>query len=263
MHVVMAVSLDEGEVVVMRVAAMAQAQAHHEFARLRNFVHGFQESTAVTEHKGLARAVRPLRHHCDIFRRPSRTTLAANAPAWRHAVLEDLHRDDVVSGVDPTGVSGMSMLIMVVRMIGMRMMVTMITCVHAGCHFGALLIRPGSPQHPEGQTDDDDGGDKLEVGLKLFRSNALPQIHSAERDCPYNSGMRQCRRKPKHDGLSHGSPDGNDECGHHRLGMAGSSPCSAPRRIALGMNSQACAVLCWISSVKVGMAGPIDTWRFP
>src|SRR5262245_9321856 len=39
------------------------------------------------------------------------------------------------------------------------------------------------------------------------------------------------------------------------LEWPGSSPCSAPSRIALGTNSHACAAPCWISSAKDGI-GP-------
>src|SRR5713226_7929200 len=41
------------------------------------------------------------------------------------------------------------------------------------------------------------------------------------------------------------------------LECPGSSPCSAPRRMALGMNSQACVEPCWSRSVKDGMASEI------
>jgi hypothetical protein len=38
------------------------------------------------------------------------------------------------------------------------------------------------------------------------------------------------------------------------LEWPGSSPCSAPRRIALGMNSHGAAAFCWTSSAKGVMA---------
>jgi hypothetical protein len=116
MHMVVAmiVILHKGEIVIMGMAAMAEADTRHEFMRLGDLIYGFEIAAAIDESEGAAGAVRPLGHYGHILRSPSVPLLGADAPAWRDAVLEDLHGDHAMAGIDAPNVFTMAMTTMMV-----------------------------------------------------------------------------------------------------------------------------------------------------
>ncbi|MNT72040.1 hypothetical protein D3C72_2106010 [compost metagenome] len=52
----------------------------------------------------------------------------------------------------------------------------------------------------------------------------MPEIHAGEGDSPDDDGVRDGCGKPKQDRLRDRAADGDDECRHHRLGMARFKP---------------------------------------
>ncbi len=122
---------------------MAEAQAGHELMRLWDFLDRFEIIAATDEGKGLARAVRPLGDEADAFRRPGVAALGADAPARRHARLENLDSDDAVTRVDAADIFAMRVPTMAVRMV-----MSVVMAVPARRGLGACLIGAGGPEHP-------------------------------------------------------------------------------------------------------------------
>src|SRR5690606_34631587 len=106
-HVVVTMSLDERQVVIVAVSAMTKADPRHEFVRLGNLLDRFEIAPAIDEREHLPRAVRTLDRDSHIRCCPSMAPFGANAPARRNAVLKHLHRDFSMAGVDAAKVFAM------------------------------------------------------------------------------------------------------------------------------------------------------------
>src|SRR5450759_3203195 len=96
----------------------------------------------------------------------------ANTPAGRHAIFEDFEREHAMTSVDRA------------RLIAMVMMVAV-----------SLLVPPRSPQHPECNAKDENGGDYLQIGLGRFRVPLCAKVQTRKRDDPDNRGMGGGRGK--------------------------------------------------------------------
>lgn len=236
MHMVVTVALHEGEVVVVAVIAVPEAEARHEFVRLRDFGQGFQIVPPVGESEDLNGSIRPFRRDLHVVGLPDMAPLGPQAKDGRHARFEDLQRNDAMPGIDPAhllAVAAMPMAVPVVMIVPMRVMMTLnpmivrtvmsVMRVPGGglCH---LLVMPGAPEHPQRDGDDDRRRSELEIGFHGLGIDATPQIEAGEGNAPDDGGMRDRRRDAEQRGLQDRAADGHDEGCHHRLGMAGLQP---------------------------------------
>ena len=140
------VVLDELEIVVVRVAAVAEAHARKEFVRLRNLVDGFDVFATVSEAERLPRAARSLCRHGDLVRGPRVAAHAANPPAWGNTVLEYLDGNDAMARVDSArGFVRMrvrAMRVMIVVMV-MPVVVTMVVPMRVAVRTAVMLVLMG------------------------------------------------------------------------------------------------------------------------
>lgn len=89
---------------------------------------------------------------------------------------------------------------------------------------GLLLAAPGAPQHPRGDAEDQHRRSHLEIRLGGFRVPVLAEIHAQQRHRPHHRRVRQRRRQAQQYRLADGAANGDDEGGHHGLGVAGFQP---------------------------------------
>jgi hypothetical protein len=82
------------------------------------------------------------------------------------------------------------------------------------------LLPTNPPEHPPGHRHDDDSGGEREVRLRLLNFEPVRVAQPNERQRPDDDGVRDGRGEAEERGLPDGSPDGDDECGHHRLAVA-------------------------------------------
>ena len=231
--------------------------------RLRNLVDRFEVRAAVREAKRLTRAARPLGRHLDLVRGPGRAAHASNPPARWDTVLEHLDRDHAMARVDSPR-----------RFVPMRVRVTMTmivimrderdyACARAmPVPVRAVLLAPRAPQHPERDADDQHGGGDLQIRLEALGVDALPQVHAAERDDPDDQRVRQRRAEAEQHGLLDGAAHGDDECGHHRLRVAGLEPVQrAEQDCGRKIDSHAFVAPCWKRSVSMVVLASSEVLR--
>ncbi|MNV48283.1 hypothetical protein D3C71_1401810 [compost metagenome] len=165
----------------------------------------------------MARPVDPLGRHGNVLRQPVPAPQAGQPPARHNTVLEHLQRDQAVPGIDLAPLQAVGMALMPVAV---AVIVAMVVMVMAR----AMLIPPGSPEHPCRDQHDDHPGRQLEIGLQFLRVAPAPEIHAAQADPPHDQGMRNGRGDAQQHRLPHRAPNRDDERRHHRLGMAGLQP---------------------------------------
>lgn len=105
-----------------------------------------------------------------------------------------------------------AMLMFVFMMVFMVMMMMMTS-------FG-LDIPMGSPGHPERKSDNEGSGTQLKVRFRAFGIPVAPIMEGETGQEPDHEAVRKSRAKSQDYGLKDRAPDGDDERGHHRLGMA-------------------------------------------
>ena len=81
------------------------------------------------------------------------------------------------------------------------------------------LILPRPPDHPKSNGQHDHSRCDLEIRFDGFGIPLLPKIKTTKRDQPDDQGVRQRRRQTKEHGLPNRAANGDDESGHHRLGV--------------------------------------------
>jgi hypothetical protein len=195
-------AFDERNVIFMRLAAMAEAEARQERMGLGDFIDAFEKAATIGEGESLAALVRALGGKPHILRGPPMAALESEAPAGRRPFLEYLERHDAVPGVNLTKPRTVMMVVVMPLL----------------CH---ELIASRAPKHPKRDADDDGGGDELKIGLDRLAIEVLPEILAAERHHPYHGRVRERGREAEQNRLRDSASDGDDECRHHGLGMAG------------------------------------------
>ncbi|MCY1296617.1 hypothetical protein D9M70_460150 [compost metagenome] len=172
MRVVMLVEL---QVVVVGVAAMAEAQAHVERVRLGNFIHGLQVAVALGKGEAAHAAILAGGLQDDIGGLPRVTTESVQPPARRYPFLENRQLDAPMPRVDAAA--------FVVRMV---MRVMMIIALLETPH---LFAAPGAPEHPQGDGDDQHRRGELEVRLGGLGVEVLPEVHATDGNQPDHGGV--------------------------------------------------------------------------
>ncbi|MFD1326292.1 hypothetical protein [Mycoplana ramosa] len=97
---VVPVSVDKREIVVMGMVAVSEAEASHELVGLRNLRCGFEIAALVDECDGLKRTVETFRTDRNIRCLPFMPALRAQPPYRRYAVFADLQGDRAMAGID-------------------------------------------------------------------------------------------------------------------------------------------------------------------
>ena len=113
----------------------------------------------------------------------------------------------------------MVMIVIVVMMMVIMIMVMVVIVVVMRLGQPVLLSLPGSPEHPECGSENNNRRDKLQPWLNGLGSKRFADIHPTERNQPYHGGMRQRCCQPQHHRLFDGPLNGNNKGRHHRLGM--------------------------------------------
>lgn len=141
--VVMRMALGKSDFVIMAVRFMVQAQTGNEFVRFRYRLVRFDKAMVLGKRELLAAAVGTLGFQPDLIGLPAMVmrTFKEQPEAWRHPVFEDLKAHRAMIG------GNRSCFVVMVM----------------GSVDDSLLL-PGTPQHPEGNGDDQYAGCQLEEG---------------------------------------------------------------------------------------------------
>ncbi len=100
-----------------------------------------------------------------------------------------------------------------------------VTCVE--------LITTGAPEHPGRQTDDDDTGDQLKIGLRRFNIPIEIRMQGCSRQEPDDKGVRDRGRETEQDRLGDRARMAMIKAAIIVLEWPGSSPCRTRRAARL------------------------------
>ena len=199
----------ECQVVIMRMPGVSKAQASAELVRFRNIHRRLQKAFTLDERERLAAAVRTRRGQANIRGCPGVSAQGLQAPVRWHAFLEDRQFNTTMAGIYS------------VRFIMMTMVVFAVMVIIALLKLEHLLTAPGTPQHPQGNRDDQCRGSKLEIRLSGFSVQTFAQVHAADGDQPHHGGVRKRCGQPQQNSLFDRATDGHDEGRHHGFRMTG------------------------------------------
>ena len=85
-----------------------------------------------------------------------------------------------------------------------------------------LMVRfVDAPCHPNRGRNNQRATEQLKIGLACQDVTVLPKIKPHQSQCPYHCSMGDGSGKPQEYGLCNGSPNSDDESGHHRFRVSG------------------------------------------
>src|SRR5690606_3165287 len=148
LHTLMRVMvLAEWKIIIMAMAAVAEAQASDELLGFGNFVDWLQIAASIDKGEGLDRTICAGRGHGHIVVMPMMAADRLQLPAGRHTILKNRKLDLAVAGVHVMR-AAMAMMVPVI----MIMIIAMGVLGHIK---ETLPVSIGAPDHPEGNADDD------------------------------------------------------------------------------------------------------------